>query len=235
MTEAAKGSRPYRLKRFKYNSHYWILKFLSAAGRPLRILDIGTADGYLGALLKQQGHYLVGVESDSTLAEKARGYYDVFHSVDAESFDFPSRGEFDFILLADVLEHLKDPAGLLRRALPCLNAGGEIIISLPNIAHLLIRLDLLFGYFQYTDRGILDRTHLRFFTLASTRRMVQDVGCRILELKPTPAPVQLVCPWTERPVFATLHEIHFLLVRSWKTLLAYQFVLRVAPDRAMDV
>ncbi len=97
---------------------------------------------------------------------------------------FPNRGEFDYILLADVLEHLKDPGGLLRRVVPCLNDGGEIIISIPNVAHLFVRLRLMLGHFEYQDRGILDRTHLRFFTLASMRRMIDDASCRILELRP---------------------------------------------------
>jgi 2-polyprenyl-3-methyl-5-hydroxy-6-metoxy-1,4-benzoquinol methylase len=219
----------YRLKRFKYNSHYWILQFLSKAPRPSRILDIGAADGYLGAILKEQGHYLAGVESDPALAHRAGAHYDEFHAVDVEGLDISSLGQFDFILLADVLEHLRDPAALLRRALSGLRPGGEMIISLPNVAHLYVRLSLLFGRFEYNDRGILDRTHLRFFTLASMARMLQKAGCRIVELKPTPVPVQLILPWTERPIFAPFHECHFLGVRCWKTLLAYQFVIRAVP------
>ncbi|MGH7797744.1 MAG: class I SAM-dependent methyltransferase [Candidatus Binatia bacterium] len=233
MKEAGKDRPLYRLKQFKYNSHYWILKFLSEARRPSRILDIGAADGYLGAILRQQGHYLVGVESDCALAQKARAHYDVFHTIDVESFEFPYRGEFDFILLADVLEHLRDPAGLLRRALRCLGPGGEIIMSLPNVAHLFVRLSLMFGRFEYSDRGILDRTHLRFFTLASMRQMIHDASYRVVELKPTTVPVQLVIPWTDQPIFEPLHELHFLAVRCCKTLLAYQFVVRMVPDRSM--
>jgi 2-polyprenyl-3-methyl-5-hydroxy-6-metoxy-1,4-benzoquinol methylase len=230
--EAGKDRPLYRLKQFKYNSHYWILKFLSKARRPARILDIGAADGYLGEILRGQGHYLAGVESDSALAQTARAHYDDFHTVDVESFDFPDRGPFDFILLADVLEHLRDPAALLRRALPCLGPGGEMIISLPNVAHLYVRLSLLLGRFEYAERGILDRTHLRFFTLSSMIRMIHEASCRIVELKPTAVPVQLVLPWTDQPLFAPLHELHFLGVRCCKTLLAYQFVVRIVPDRS---
>ena len=226
----AGADRPaYRLKEFKYASHYWILDFLSKASTASRILDVGAADGYLGRILKQRGHSLVGLESDSVLAEKARAYYDAFHSVDVESFDFPFRGEFDYILLADVLEHLRDPVGVLRRVTPCLSHGGELIISLPNIAHLFVRLSLLFGRFDYRDYGILDRSHLRFYTLASMRQMMREASCRILEIRPTPAPVQLVLPWTDDGVFAPLHELHFLLVKLCTTVLAYQFVVRAVP------
>lgn len=229
MKEAGKDRPTYSLKQFKYNSHYWILNFLSQAKKPSRILDIGAADGYLGKILKQQGHFLVGLEANSQLAEKARAHYHTLHSADVESFDFPYRGEFDYILLADVLEHLRDPGGLLRRVVPCLNSGGQIIISIPNVAHLFVRLSLMVGRFEYQDRGILDRTHLRFFTLASMRRMINDASCRILELRPTSVPVQLVVPWTDNGFFAPLHELHFLTVKLCKTLLAYQFVVRVIP------
>jgi 2-polyprenyl-3-methyl-5-hydroxy-6-metoxy-1,4-benzoquinol methylase len=228
--EAGKDRPTYSLKQFKYNSHYWILNFLSRAKKPSRILDIGAADGYLGEILKRQGHFLVGLEADSQLAEKARAHYHTLYSADVESFDFPYQDEFDYILLADVLEHLRDPGGLLRRVVPCLNSGGEIIISIPNIAHLFVRVSLMAGRFEYQDRGILDRTHLRFFTLASMTRLINDASCRILELRPTSVPVQLVAPWTDNNFFAPLHELHFLTVRLCKTLLAYQFVVRVIPS-----
>ena len=229
MNDAGKDRPVYSLKQFKYNSHYWILNFLSRAKKPSRILDIGAADGYLGEILKQQGHFLVGLEADSQLAEKARAHYHTLHNTDVESFDFPYRGEFDYILLADVLEHLRDPCGLLRRVVPCLDRGGEIIVSIPNVAHLFVRLSLMIGRFEYRDRGIFDRTHLRFFTLASMTRMINDASCRILELRPTSVPVQLVAPSTDKGFFAPLHELHFLMVTLCKTLLAYQFVVRVVP------
>ena len=231
MREAGKPQPAYRLKEFKYNSHYWILKFLSRAAKPSRILDVGVAGGYLGQILKQQGHHLVGIESDPRLAAEARAHYEDFYVVDVERFDFPQRAEFDYILFADVLEHLRDPRELLRRVLPCLNANGEIIISLPNVANLFVRFNLMLGRFEYGERGILDETHLRFFTLATMKRMIDDASCHIVELKPTSVPLQLVAPWTDYPVFGPLHELHFFAVKLWKTLLAYQFVARVVPQR----
>jgi 2-polyprenyl-3-methyl-5-hydroxy-6-metoxy-1,4-benzoquinol methylase len=232
VTGAGQDEPVYRLKQFKYNSHYWILQFLSEAAKPACILDVGTADGYLGAILRRAGHDLVGVEGDPQLAEKARAQYRALHCVDIEDFDFPYRREFDYILLADVLEHLRDPAAVLRRVLPCLKQNGELIISLPNVAHLFVRLSLLLGRFEYSDRGILDRGHLRFFTLTAIEQMMRQASCRILELRPTAAPVQLVFPRSDQPRFAFLHELHFLAVRSFRTLLAYQFVLRAAPERS---
>jgi SAM-dependent methyltransferase len=205
------------------------LKFLDDPQRPLRILDVGTADGYLGAVLRQRGHYVVGVEKDEFLAKGAQPYYAGFYLADVETFDFPFQAEFDFIIFADVLEHLREPEAVLGRSLSCLNSTGQVIISVPNIANLLIRIMLLFGKFDYQDRGILGRTHLRFYTLSSFNALLQNAACRIVDVVPTPLPVQLVLPWTQNPLVALMHEIHFAMVRLCKTLLAYQFVARARP------
>ena len=227
-------SSQYELKSLKYNSHYWILKFLSASGRRLRILDVGTAHGYLGEILKSHGHSLVGIEQDPAAAEQARSYYDYVHVADIEDFEFPYCREFDYILFADVLEHLRDPGDVLQRSLLTLKQRGEIIVSLPNIANIVIRLSLLVGRFEYGERGILDRTHLRFFTLAGVRMLLQEASCRIVEVVPTPLPVQLVLPISENKVFAPFHEAHYWVVRLWQTMFAYQFVVRAAPELSAE-
>lgn len=217
----------YQFKHFKYSSHYWILRFLGKPGRPLKVLDVGAADGYLGAILKERGHQVVGVEQDPGRAAAARVHYHQFHAADIEAFEFPYQGEFDFILFADVLEHLRDPAAVLRRALPCLKDDGEIIISVPNIANFVIRIGLLLGRFEYSERGILDKTHLRFFTLKSLHRMLTECRCRAIETRGTPIPVQLVAPASGCALFAPLHAFHSWIVCLWKALFAYQFVVRV--------
>jgi hypothetical protein len=109
-----------------------------------------------------------------------------------------------------------------------LKDSGKIIISVPNIANWIIRLSLLFGKFDYRDRGILDRTHLRFFTLRSLKELMSEVSCEVLDAIPTPLPVQLVFPFTKSNVFAPLHEAHYALTRCWETLFAYQFVVMAA-------
>ncbi len=219
----------YQLKEFKYNSHYWVLSLVFRRKPPLSILDVGTADGYLGALLKQQGHSLVGVETDCAAADRARPYYETIHSIDIEDFHFPYRNHFDIVLFADVLEHLRRPEEILRRCRPCLKPDGEIIVSVPNIANLFIRMALLLGYFEYTERGILDRTHLRFYTRSTLQRMLQNCGYRIVEIKPTPLPIQLALPVTSSRFFAPVHELHYLCTRAWQSLMAYQFVVTAVP------
>jgi 2-polyprenyl-3-methyl-5-hydroxy-6-metoxy-1,4-benzoquinol methylase len=215
----------YRLKHFKYSSHDRILKIIDALGGKLNILDVGCADGYLGALLRERGHYLAGVEQLDTLAAQAQAHYDRFHHADLESFEFPFREEFDVILFADVLEHLRNPQAVLQRALPALRPQGRVIVSVPNVANIVVRLNLLFGRFNYTDRGILDRTHLRFFTLATLRQFMESCRLRIIEVAPTPIPVQLVIGALDAKPFAPLHALHFLAVQAFKRLLAFQFVV----------
>jgi SAM-dependent methyltransferase len=220
----------YEFKPFKYSSHYWILNALRGEKEPVRILDVGTASGYLGKIWRRSGHYVAGIEYDAATAEKAREYYDAFQVADVESFAFPYRREFDYIVFADVLEHLRDPAAVLRRCIPALKETGKIIISVPNIANWIIRLGLLLGKFDYMDRGILDRTHLRFFTLRSLKQLMSEVSCEILDSIPTPLPVQLVLPFTEGKLFAPFHEAHYALTHCWKSFFAYQFVIVAAPS-----
>jgi 2-polyprenyl-3-methyl-5-hydroxy-6-metoxy-1,4-benzoquinol methylase len=220
----------YEFKPFKYSSHYWILKMLEREREPVSILDVGTASGYLGEVWKKSGHHVTGIEFDSAAAARAKENYHAFRIADIETFDFPYRSEFDYIVFADVLEHLREPAAVLRRCVPGLKESGKIIISLPNVANWVIRLGLLFGKFDYAERGILDRTHLRFFTLRSAGELVSDASCEVLDVIPTPLPVQLVFPFTEKNFFRPMHEIHYALTRSWTSLFAYQFVMMAAPD-----
>jgi SAM-dependent methyltransferase len=219
----------YEFKAFKYSSHYWILNILAREKGPVKILDAGTASGYLGKILKGRGHYVAGIECDATAAERAKDYYNSFQVVDIETFEFPYRQEFDYIVFADVLEHLRDPVTVLRTCIPALKESGKIIISVPNIANFIVRLSLLFGKFDYMDRGILDRTHLRFFTLRSLKKMMSEVSCGVLGVVPTPLPVQIVLPFTENKFFTLLHEVCYALTRCWKTVFAYQFVITAAP------
>lgn len=220
----------YEFKPFKYSSHFWILNALLRERKPVKILDVGTASGYLGKIWRASGHYVAGIEYDAATAEKARGYYDAFQVADIEKFAFSYRQEFDYIVFADVLEHLRDPAAVLRRCIPALKESGKIIISVPNIANWIIRLGLLLGKFDYMDRGILDRTHLRFFTMRSLNQLMSEVSCKVLETIPTPLPVQLVLPFTRSKFFTPLHEAHYALTRCWKPFFAYQFVIVAAPS-----
>jgi 2-polyprenyl-3-methyl-5-hydroxy-6-metoxy-1,4-benzoquinol methylase len=215
---------PYYLKGDPYSSHSVILSYL-CDGRGLRVLDVGAAQGDLAQLLTQRGYDVTAIEGDPGLAAMARAKCREVVLADLDK-PLPSlRGRFDVVVCGDILEHLKDPLGILLAITRLLRPDGIAIVSVPNIVHLWIRLQMCFGRFEYTHRGILDATHLRFFTLASFRRLLQQADLEILELKATPVPLPLVVP--ERyhgRMLNAVHAINAAMARTWKTLLAYQFV-----------
>ncbi len=216
----------YSFKPFRHSSHAVILGMLDKDRHPLRILDAGAASGYLGGALRDKKHHVAGIERDKAMSDQAAPLYDEFLQADLETYRFTQRDLFDCVIFADVLEHLREPQEVLRRCLPSLKAGGRIIVSVPNIANVLMRLSLLTGRFEYAEKGTLDRGHLRFYTRRSLLRMLREVPCAIEEVVPTPLPFQLVLPFTQKAMFRPFHAIVHGLTRLWPTMLAYQFVVR---------
>ena len=135
-----------------------------------RVLDLGCADGLIGRFLKSNLNCeVIGVEIDKRAAINAKKYLDKVIIGDLENIAtyklIYKQGKFDVIFASAILEHLKHPQIALKQITKSLKKGGIIIIALPNIAHWSIRKALLFGNFNYTPSGILDKTHLKFFTV----------------------------------------------------------------------
>jgi len=169
----------------KNNSHTIAYQFIEAGtdiGKRARILEVGCASGYFGLVLKDAGHTVWGVEISEKAAAIAQTRLDHVHIGGIDSFlDSTSAQEqsFDFIIFGDVLEHLANPADILRRCRNILAPGGRVIASIPNVAHLAIRLMLLEGRWEYSKLGILDDTHLRFFTRASLIHLFSEAGFEV--------------------------------------------------------
>ena len=141
-------------------------------GQGARVLEIGCGAGATLGWLRQSGvaRETIGVEIVEAAASQARAFADKVHCLDFERQDLPAEhGEFDIILCLDVLEHMIDPWKVVDRLVSAyLKPGGTLVISLPNIQHYSAVLPLLFrGRWRYEDEGLLDRTHLRFFTRES--------------------------------------------------------------------
>jgi SAM-dependent methyltransferase len=130
----------------------------------------------------------------------------------------------------DVLDHLIDPLRVLVELDRALAPDGFVVISVPNIAHLYIRLTLLLGRFDYADQGILDDSHLRFFTARSLRALIGGAGLTIDRFTATPAPVYQILParWHGWWVAAT-HAVSAASARTLPRLLGYQFIVRARP------
>ncbi len=143
-----------------------------------RILDIGCAGGYLGADIKQrQNCHVTGIELDPVAANHAAKLLDL--CICGNAFDVVPKlanNSYDTVMLLDVLEHVVDTLGLLRLAHSKLTADGSLVLCVPNIGHWSIVQSLLAGRWDYADEGILDKTHLRFFTFHSLCRCLNDAG-----------------------------------------------------------
>ena len=132
-----------------------------------RVLDLGTADGSVARALKDRGCTVWGIECDERAADAASQVCDRVIVADLETpetFDTLDGETFDVVLALDVLEHLRDPTPVLRRAARHLTPKGIAIVSIPNVTHGALRVSLLEGRFNYTEQGLLDRTHLRSST-----------------------------------------------------------------------
>lgn len=157
-----------------------LLQFFPPGTR--RVLELGCADGALGALVLQKRLALeyVGVEVREKEAEVARGRLTQVFCGDGEKLELPfAEGYFDIVLYGDSLEHLRDPALVLAAHRRLLRPGGLVLASIPNARNLFVVDQLLHGNWTYTDWGLLDRTHLRFFTLREVRKLFDSVGLTI--------------------------------------------------------
>ncbi len=195
-----RGPQSTRLyARHKYRVEEENRALVEAIGRPLRVLDVGCGIGLNGAAAKRKGAHVTGIElSPSALAE-ARERLDEVLAIDIASDVSPLDGRsFDLMLFGDVLEHLTDPAAALERLLPYLDDGGHVIVSLPNVAAWTNRLSLLRGRWDYRESGILDDSHLRFFTLASSLRLLEAAGLEVLRTAQNPMLVRAARDWIAR-------------------------------------
>jgi 2-polyprenyl-3-methyl-5-hydroxy-6-metoxy-1,4-benzoquinol methylase len=206
---------------------------LDAIADGARVLDVGCATGYLAAELSRRGCTVDGIEFDPAAAEQARAHCRavVVGDLEAPATHADVRemlaGERpDVIVCADVLEHLRDPWSVLSWLRTLLAPGGRAVISVPNIAHWTARRALLRGRFDYTDHGLFDRTHLRFFTRASAAELARRAGFAVLAEHPVDAPLPL-----ESRVPA-LGRVRGRCVRRCPELLALQFVLVLAADQS---
>lgn len=148
-----------------------------------RVLELGCAAGVLSREMVKTGCAVTGIELSEASAVLAKENCEqlICGDIEDEAVWKAVVGPFDAVVCADVLEHLRDPAKVLRRIRPLLASGGRLIVAVPNVAHYSVRWSLLLGRFEYGEFGILDSTHLRFYTRASLEKMIRDQGFAIRE------------------------------------------------------
>lgn len=212
-----------RLQETPYRGHWLVERAVLRNTKPGdRIFDAGVSTGYLAQRFVEAGRRVDGADIDAEAARQAMGVCDHVWVGDLQHFDVEQLPwKYDLMLFADTLEHLPDPPALLKRLRDRLQPDGTLVVSLPNVANWAMRLGLLAGRFRYTDRGILDRTHLRFYTKRTLVEMLREGGFETIEVTAS-VPVPLV----KSPIICRLAHVIGNLRPS---LFAYNFVITARP------
>ena len=219
--EDAPSSGQLELKQEEGTSHQLALTWLRSH-LPGAVLDVGCGAGHLAALAEAAGHEVTGVDVEAGVGVAGRMTRFVPADLDRGLPDELS-GPFDLVVLADVLEHLRHPETLLGAVVDLLRPDGEVFASVPNFGHWYPRLRTAAGRFDYDDRGILDRDHVRFFTERSFRRLLGGSGLELRSLRPVGLPLERL-DLGGRGIPAWLGGVNRAAAASLPGLCAYQFV-----------
>lgn len=220
----------YPVKESSYSSHYYLRKWV---GSQQKVLDVGCGEGFQAEDVAKFGSAVTGI--DLVADPKKRSSMVQYEQADLSqglkevSGRLREKG-FDKILLMDIIEHLPRPEQILRECRTMLSPKGQVIVSLPNVANITVRLALLFGRFEYTERGILDRTHLRFFTRKSARRMMRECGYEIVRETMTVMPLELALGVSARnPLMRAVTAVNAMATKLFPGLLGYQCMYAIRP------
>jgi 2-polyprenyl-3-methyl-5-hydroxy-6-metoxy-1,4-benzoquinol methylase len=220
----------YKFKWSSYSSHSLIIDKVRPGSL---ILDVGCGRGLLAKALARRKVHIVGADvlpEDQIAPEVAE-----YHKVDLEQHHkLDLKRQFDCIIMADIIEHLRNEEEILRHIKQFLKPDGRLIISTGNVAIWIYRLSLLIGRFNYGPRGILDQTHVKLYTRATFRRLLEKGGFKVLQFSYTSLPFELVFESTARSrLLRAVDYVYHLLTRLWPTLFAYQFVVE-AEVRSLE-
>jgi SAM-dependent methyltransferase len=158
---------------------------IGMVGSGHRVLEVGCSVGHVTEHLVDRGNTVVGVEIDAEAAAEARAFAERVHVLDLDATPVSSveSDRFDVLVLGDVLEHVRRPADVLADLLTRLEPGGRLVISVPHVGHADVRIMLLQGRWEYQDDGLLDRTHLRWFTRDSLRELLAAAGLQAVRVE----------------------------------------------------
>jgi hypothetical protein len=214
----------YVLKDFRGSSHRILAAWVGELPPRSRLLELGPGGAHVARLVRRSDLDWHGLDSAvnclPTLADILRGGA----IVDLETIPRLPRG-FQAVLAADSLEHLTDPARMLRMIHQALPAGAPVLVSVPNIANLYVRLNLLCGRFPYAERGLLDRSHRVFFTRRWLHELLAGSGFTIERESVSTIPLPLALPRLPPWAHAALLPLLGAVTRLLPTLLGYQLLV----------
>jgi 2-polyprenyl-3-methyl-5-hydroxy-6-metoxy-1,4-benzoquinol methylase len=222
----------YPIKYSRFSSHTRISKIIAATipRKDLtRVLDVGCSKGGLFRLLPVGSILYLGVEPHLEDFKEAQRLGVPVLNLDALKAIKETRDQFDFVIYADVLEHIANPEKILIETHRVMAPGSKVIVSVPNIAHFSIRLLLLFGKWNYTQRGILDNTHLRFFTRKSLGQFARKNDYKVVRWFYTPIPIEALPIRLPSLIFDFVDYLNYSVTRLIPQLFAFQFVVVLEP------
>lgn len=192
-----------------------------------RVLDVGCGRGALSDAIRKAGWEVWGIEQNADACTTARGRLNRLLEADLLDFKITEQqlGEtrFDCLIFSDVLEHLYDPRGVLENYLQYVKPGGKVLVSVPNAVVWTNRILWTIGRVGYTDTGVMDRTHVRFFTFRSAQQLVQAAGCHVVRKDFTPYLARAALSAAKRWVGSNLPNPRALIDSS-----GYKFYMRYA-------
>lgn len=215
----------YGLKTSPYSSHSLLLSLLPESGAGLTVLDLGCWDGMISRPLVERGFNVTGVDVKSFPSNQSLERFE-FIQADLHRGIPSLEQKFDYVICADVLEHLLNPSLVLNQIQDLLKPGGQVLASLPNSGNLYFRLVVLSGRFPKEDKGLFDRTHLHFFTLAGWRELLESCQYKVVDELATGIPFGLAMG-SSGPAARFLESLSFRLALGWRSMFAYQFVIRM--------
>jgi SAM-dependent methyltransferase len=239
----------------------WGLLRLWADQKGLEVLDVGCGFATTSGRIQAMGNRVTGIECSARALAVAGTRLERTIPMDLQDLAAlcQNLGEksFDALIFADVLEHLADPTVVLKAYLRLLRPGGTVLVSLPNVGLWSVRLSLLLGRWNYTDTGVLDRTHLRFFTWKSARSLLAEAGVETVKTTANPGLVRPFIPLIKkimapkgnaqgldpsalldsgayRAYLRVVHPVERVLASLWPPGLAFQMVFagRVQGEKA---
>ncbi|HTU83200.1 MAG TPA: bifunctional glycosyltransferase/class I SAM-dependent methyltransferase [Candidatus Acidoferrales bacterium] len=225
----------YPVKEAKYSSHSIVQRLV---GSNQDVLDLGCGEGYFAESLRRDGNRVSGI--DVIPVPRRREAFAAYCCANLNHGVLPaaktlSTGRYDAVLAMDVLQRLPHPENVLRDAATLLKENGRVVIALANVANVTVRAALAFGRFDYTQRGILDRNHLRFYTRKTARDLLERCGYEICSERASVMPLEMVLDVAPRhPAMRALHTVLGWCTNLLPGLLGYQWILVARPKRTPE-
>lgn len=220
----------YEEKRGEHSSHAQI-KTLVPNRR--KVLDVGCGDGHISRHLASRNCEVVGIDKYQPNDTSFFSEFIIANLENGLQLDTSKYNKyFDYIIIADVIDHLKNPEKLLEDVKTYIKEDGKIIISEGNIANWYIRLSLLFGRFNYGSRGLLDKNHVHMYTKKTLLELVKNNNLKVIKKQYAIIPYVLAFPKLKDSMFLRLLNLFsYGLARLWPTLFAYQFIIELSPSK----